>query len=194
MTKNVYLIGGPPGAGKTTLGAALALRLGITSLTIDDLVTAVQAVTTPESHPGLHLMWQISAVDYFTHTPPEQLIEDAQRQHETAWPFIERVIRKHANGGSRIVIDGWHLWAERVNALGLDSVWAGWLYVDPEVLRAREEQLDFYQSEAMLENFMACSLWFNETMKAEATKLGFPVLMQDGSKSADELCSEILAG
>ncbi len=52
----VFLIGGAPGAGKTTLGSALAARLGITSLSIDDLKTAALAITTPETHPKLHVM------------------------------------------------------------------------------------------------------------------------------------------
>ena len=42
----VILIGGPPGAGKTTLGRAVAARLGVVSLTIDDLFLAAKAITT----------------------------------------------------------------------------------------------------------------------------------------------------
>ncbi len=105
--------------GKSTLGAALAAALGLTSLSIDDLVTAVQAVTTPESHPGLHLMWRTSHLDYFTEGPAGRLIDDAIRQHAAAWPFIERVIRQHAQGGSPIVIDGWHRGEEALRAAGL---------------------------------------------------------------------------
>ena len=35
----VLLIGGPPGAGKTTLARSVAGRLGFLSTTVDDLVT-----------------------------------------------------------------------------------------------------------------------------------------------------------
>ena len=64
----VFLIGGAPGVGKTTLGSALAARLGITSLSIDDLVIAAQAVTTPETHPGLHVMRKVPYLEYFTNS------------------------------------------------------------------------------------------------------------------------------
>lgn len=197
MNPKVYLIGGPPGAGKTTLGTALAARLGIASLTIDDLVTAVQAVTRPETHPGLHLMWQRSHTDYFTHSAPEKLIEDAKEQHKVAWPFIQQVIRKHERNGAPIVIDGWHLWPERVKALNLSEVWAGWIYIDPAVLQGREEKLTDWTAgsddpERMLENFLARSFWYNETMRQQATAYGFTVLKQDGEVSVAQLCDLVL--
>lgn len=106
MKTKVFLIGGAPGAGKTTLGSALAARLGFTSLSIDDLLTAAQAVTTPESHPRLHFMRNKPYLEYFTNSSVEQLKADATLQHEAAWPLVKRVIRKHARGGSAIVIDG----------------------------------------------------------------------------------------
>jgi uridine kinase len=69
----VILIGGAPGTGKTTLGSALAVRLGTTSLSIDDLLTAAMAVTTPESHPGLHFKKGVPFQEYFTNSSLEQL-------------------------------------------------------------------------------------------------------------------------
>jgi 2-phosphoglycerate kinase len=199
MKKKVYLIGGPPGAGKSTLGTALAVRLGISSLTIDDLVTAVQAVTTPESHPGLHLMWNTHHTDYFTNRSPEELIEDAKKQHRVTWPFIERVVRKHAKAGPPVVIDGWHLWPEHVNALGLDNLWAGWIYANPEVLKEREGNNTVWLAgssdpERMLENFLARSLWYNDAVREQVIDLKMNVLVQDGTKSVEQLCEEILAG
>lgn len=122
MNPNVYLIGGAPGAGKTTLCSALAAKIGSTSLSIDDLITAVQAVTTPETHPGLHLMWKTSHLEYFTDSSVDRLIDDAKKQHETAWQAVRSVINKHAKGGSPIVMDGWHLWPSRIAQLKLDNV------------------------------------------------------------------------
>jgi adenylate kinase family enzyme len=91
---SVLLIGGAPGAGKTTLGRALAARLDATSLTADDLLTAAKAVTTPNSHPGLHVMTAVNSIEYFTTTSVDQLTADATVQHEATWPAIEKVIRK----------------------------------------------------------------------------------------------------
>jgi 2-phosphoglycerate kinase len=64
----VVLIGGAPGIGKTTLGRMLANRLDAAFLSTDDLLAAVKAVTTPESHPGLHVMTAVNYIEYFTRT------------------------------------------------------------------------------------------------------------------------------
>lgn len=193
----VFLIGGAPGAGKSTLGAALATRLGITSLSINDLVTAVQAVTTPETYPRLHLMWKTSHINYYTSSSVEKLKEDAVRQHEASWPFIKQVIHKHASGGSAIVIDGWHLWPSRVAQLNLENVWSGWIVALPAVLEERERKntdwlRDSPNPEQMLANFIARSLWFNNLVREQAVELQMNILPQPGDASVDDLCKMIL--
>lgn len=197
MDSQIYLIGGAPGAGKTTLGTALALELGITSLSVDDLVTGVQAVTTPETHPGLHLMWQTPHTKYFTESPVEKLVADAQNQHRAAWPIIERVIRRHVNAGSPIVIDGWHIWPEFVAGLTVEGLSAAWIVVDPQVLKARERaNLGWLEGSAdperMLHNFLGRSLWFNRFFEEQAKANGMQILYQDGTKSVGELLDLVL--
>jgi len=197
MDTKVFLIGGAPGAGKSTLGTALAAKLGISSLTIDDLITAVQAVTTPDTHPGLHLMWKTSHLEYFTNNSIEKLKADAIRQHEAAWPFIRQVIRKHTLGGSAVVIDGWHLWPNKVSQLQLKNIWAGWIIVAPAVLQEREKNnVKWLQGSSdpdrMLANFISRSLWFNNWMEEQANELQMNILHQHGDTLVDELCEMIL--
>jgi 2-phosphoglycerate kinase len=66
---NVIVIGGTPFAGKTTLAKRLAAQRGYALVAIDDLGTAVRAVTTAQSHPALHPMagWDYRAY-YLAHT------------------------------------------------------------------------------------------------------------------------------
>ena len=78
-------------------------------LTIDHLKTAAMAITTPDTHPGIHVMSKVSSLEYFTNSSVEQLIADATMQHEAVWPMVRQVVRKHALSGSPIVIDGWHI-------------------------------------------------------------------------------------
>lgn len=193
----VFLIGGAPGAGKSTLGRALACRLDATYLTVDDLVTAVQSVSTPETQPGLHLMWQTSHLTYFTDSPVEKLKADAIAQHQAAWPIIERLIKKYATLGSKLVMDGWHIWPQRVAALPYDNVWAGWIVAAPAVLEARERRNRGWTNgstnpEQMLDNFLGRSLWFNEFIQQQAAERGMPILRQTGNVSAAALCDAVL--
>ena len=197
MKASVLLIGGAPGVGKTTLGRALAARVDATSLTVDDLLTAVKAVTTPNSHPGLHVMTAVDTVEYFTTTPVDQLRNDAVTQHEATWPAIVRVIRKRATWGPSIVIDGWALQPAKVAKLGLDNVRAFWLVADAEVLETRERRnVEFFgrssNPERMLQNFLGRSLWHNDLIEKQATALGLSVIRQDGHTSVETLCAAVL--
>lgn len=195
----VILIGGPPGAGKTTLGAALGSKLGIASLTVDDLVVAAKAVTAPVTHPGLWAMGQASWLEYFTFSSVEDLKADATLRHEAAWPMAKTVIQKHASGeGTPIVIDGWHLRPSYVATLDLDTVWPSYIVPEPAVLEARERALvpEVYgrapDPERMLANFLARSHWFNALVEGQAAELGMQVLRRGGNVTVDELCGQVL--
>ncbi len=196
----VFLIGGAPGVGKTTLGRALGARLGISSVSIDDLMTVAQTVTTRETHPGLHAMRRVPSRKYFTDSTLDTLQRDADAQHAACWPFVEAVVVKHATWDpSSIVIDGWYLRPERVATLELDSVSACWIVASPSVIEARERaNTAWLEGSAdparMLENFIARSLWFNQRIGDEARALGMRVLLQPGDVPVDELCRQVLSG
>jgi hypothetical protein len=195
---NVFLIGGAPGVGKTTLGTALAAKLGIASVTIDDLVTVAQTVTTPETHPGLHVMRKVPYLEYFTNSPLDQLKADAELQHEATWPFVKNLILKHTGWApSPIVIDGWHLRPSRVAELNLPGMWSGWIVIEPSVLVEREKMnLQWLQGssnpERMLENFLGRSLWYNDLVRAQASELQMNILYQDGGVSVEVLNETVL--
>ena len=195
----VVLIGGTSGAGKTTLGRALAAKLGIASLTVDDLQIAARAVTTPESHPGLHVMNIPTAHEYFTSSTVDELTADATAQHEAMRPAIERVVRVRANSGPSIVIDGWYMRPRWMGEMDFENVVSFWIVADPAVLEARERVLGkewMAQSsdpERMFQNFLGRSLWYNDLIRRQAEELGHTVLHQDGSVSVEEMCDMALS-
>jgi len=139
------------------------------------------------------------AIDYFTNSTPDHIKHTADQQHEAIWPFVQALIKKHFDWTSTpIVIDGWHLRPQRIRALDSDAFAALWIWIDPHVLEQRERNnnMDFYNQspdpEKMLSNFMARSLWFNDLMRTEAQAHGFPVLEQDGTRTVESLCDEML--
>jgi 2-phosphoglycerate kinase len=193
----LIIVGGAPGVGKTTLGTALAQRLGYSSFSMDDLYVASKAVTTPASHPALHCMRKRPSADYFTFTDPDQLIADAEAQHASLLPAIESVIRYRVANGPPAVIDGWFVTPVDIETLNLQVVRGIWIVAPKEVLIARERAFTkFYapspDPDRMLRNFIARSMWHNLRVMEQAAKLRVPVLEQDGTHSPQALCDTAL--
>jgi 2-phosphoglycerate kinase len=194
----VILIGGAPGAGKTTTGRALAQALGGHSVSMDDLVGAASVVTSAESQPGLHFMGGQNHLAYFTESTPEQLQVDADALHEAALPIFARTVRRYSQGDTLLVVDSWHIRPEAVATLKLDYLWAGWIIATPDLLEARERAIfDFYAQssdpERMLRNFLSRSFWYNDLLREQASRLGLPMLEQDGTVSVDTMVEKVIA-
>ena len=70
--------------GKTTIARRLAARLDYGTMSTDDLGQSIRDVTTPDSHPNLHLMSGIDHREYYVSRSTERLIQDAENQHQAS--------------------------------------------------------------------------------------------------------------
>ena len=105
----VTLVCGASGAGKSCVARPLAARYGVPLAEADDIVTALQAITTPEQQPMLH----------FWATHPEAsnwaLEQIAARHFEVASalrPAYAAVIADHVEFAAPVVFEGDYLLPE----------------------------------------------------------------------------------
>src|SRR5688500_9705402 len=101
----VLLVCGASGTGKTTATQALARRLGISSLLVDDLRISLQALTTPETHPELHLFSSDRSLGQMT---PEEGVRRFVETARALEPAVRTVIGHHVvvRGSGPILIEG----------------------------------------------------------------------------------------
>lgn len=174
MTESeVLIMGGAPFSGKTTLAKRLAAQRGYGLVAIDDVGTAVRAVTTPRSHPALHPMagWDYRA--YYLAHPPATLIHHSRQEHDALWPAIAAVIHAHLQWAGPVILEGWQLDPDRVTSLTHPRLRACWLLVDDAVLEARlRADTAFYQGasdvERLIHHYVARRRWANDRVRRAA--------------------------
>lgn len=163
----------------------------------DDLATAIRAVTSAESHPAFFRMVGIGHTGYFTDGSPAALIADAAELQDAMWPAVKRVARSWVARGDGLVLDWWLLSPHHVAELADEEIDSVWMWIEPDALHQRERlNADFLEGstdpERMLSNFMARSLWRNQYVRAEAERLGLPVIQQHGDKPVADLVAATL--
>ncbi|EOD63633.1 hypothetical protein H480_36038 [Amycolatopsis vancoresmycina DSM 44592] len=102
----MLLLGGASGTGKSRVAYPLARRYGVPIVEVDDLVLAVQRMTTPEQQPLLH-HWD-------THPdagrlPVSRVVELQAAIAEALQPALEAVIGNHLETDTPVVIEGDYL-------------------------------------------------------------------------------------
>lgn len=105
----VTLVCGASGTGKSCLARPLAERYGVPLAEADDIVTALQAITTPEQQPILHF-W--ATHPQFRSWAPERI---AARHFEVAGalhPAYAAVIADHVEFAAPVVFEGDYLLPE----------------------------------------------------------------------------------
>jgi 2-phosphoglycerate kinase len=186
----VLIIGGPPMAGKTTLGRKLAAQLGWLLISGDDLSLAAKGVTLRTTHPALHPMNGIDHREYYVRHSVEELIAHARAEHEALREGLRKVIYAHATWADPAVIEGWQFHPRWIAAMNLANVRSMWLDPDAETLAARVRQnVDFYRGasdkEAMIAHWLGRSLWHRGEIAAAARELALPVVPVTAAGPAD---------
>lgn len=102
----VLLVGGASGTGKSQVSHPMARRLGTSVLEVDDLVTALKAVTNPDQLPILHY-WDTHPAAH--QLPVPRIVELTTSVMALLHAALEAVIADHLDTGTRVIIEGDYL-------------------------------------------------------------------------------------
>jgi 2-phosphoglycerate kinase len=119
----LYLIGGPPRTGKTTLAAALTQRTCFPYFSIDHIAQVIIPYIPEQDHAvRLPLRTAIQEARYsndafYTKYSPEQAVALYERQAETVWAGVENFIKYALDADHDLIIEGWQIIPSRLRSV-----------------------------------------------------------------------------
>jgi 2-phosphoglycerate kinase len=174
-TPPVVLVGGASGVGKSSIAYAIADRLRIPIVEIDDLVVAIQAVTTPHEHPDIHF-WETHRAETES-WDVERFVHTLIGMSEALAPAVKAVIDNHQETKLPVVIEGEYLLPTLVGTAGWGNRVRGVFVHEPDAeqvvwnYRAREPDAGDQHLRARV------SVRYGEWLSSCAAVVGVPVVI-----------------
>ena len=179
----VVIIGGAPGAGKSTVARMVASKLGFDHVQTDDLAEALKAMSPIGADPRMSFGRGEDHREYYIARSVDRLLDEAIATHRFRWPAMRAVIEARAHWGHGAVIEGWGILPEARIDVPPGSVAGVWLLTSVEEVRRRVlRDHAFYEGASdpvqMIDKFSARSAAFDAWIRArlrEMNRLGLDV-------------------
>lgn len=193
----VILIGGSSHAGKSTLGQALAAKLGWSYRSTDKLAR----------HPGRPWVGANGkaipehVAEFYRELSVEALFLDVLSHYEkNVLPQVEVIVRSHASDLSTecLILEGSALWPGFVaNLVGENGVKAIWLTARNQLLGNRIKRESNFcnvckDEKYLIQKFLNRTLFYNKHMREEVERLGFMCIDVESVSKADELLNKCM--
>jgi 2-phosphoglycerate kinase len=167
----VTLVCGASGVGKSRVAVALARRYGVPLAEIDDVVTAVKALTTPDQLPALHLWDTDGTARAWT---PARIVEHTIGVASALRPGIEAVIADHLEAAAPVVMEGDYLLPDF--ALGFGDAVRAVVISEPDEDQIVANYLSREPGAAEQRSRAVVSARFDAELRMRAGRLGVPVV------------------
>ncbi|MBV9388582.1 MAG: (d)CMP kinase [Chroococcidiopsidaceae cyanobacterium CP_BM_ER_R8_30] len=193
----VILIGGSSHAGKSTLGRALAAKLGWSCLSTDKLAR----------HPGRPWVGangkaiSVHVAEHYKELSVNTLFLDVLSHYEkNVLPQVEVIVHSHASDLSteRLILEGSALWPGFVaNLVGENGVKSIWLTARDQLFQNRIfSESNFCNvckdEKHLIQKFLDRTLLYNKHMMKEVERFGFMCIDVESVSTADELSKKCM--
>ncbi|KYC39765.1 2-phosphoglycerate kinase [Scytonema hofmannii PCC 7110] len=196
----VILIGGSSHVGKSTLGQAMAVKLGWSYRSTDKIAR----------HPGRPwvgangLAIPEHVAEHYRDLSVDALFLDVLSHYEkNVFPQVEAIVRSHATDLSKecLIFEGSALWPGFVaNLINKNDVKAIWLTAKDQLFQQRiKRESNFCNvckyEKRLIQKFLDRTLFYNKHMRKEVERLGFMCIDVESVSTVDELskkCMELI--
>ena len=184
----LYMIGGSPCSGKSTIASLLARQYQLLHIKLDDLVEEMMSQASADSQPICLLRQDRN---------PEEMADEEWRFYEEIFPYVKSYLIK--NQDTPLLVEGAGLLPHLVKELECPA--SSYLCLTPtadfQKKHYRQREWVPYvlegttNPEKAFENWMQRDILFAQMVRQEAVLLGYPSLITDGSQSENQTAEEV---
>ena len=192
----LYMIGGSPCSGKSTIASLLARQYQLRHIKLDDLLNEMMSQASADSQP-ICLLRQDRSPEQIWMRNPEEMADEEWRFYEEIFPYVKSYLIK--NQDRPLLVEGAGLLPHLVKELECPA--SSYLCLTPtaDFQKKHYKQREWVpyvlegttNPEKAFENWMQRDILFAQMVRKEAMKLGYPSLVTDGSQSEVQTVEEV---
>ena len=192
----LYMIGGSPYSGKSTIAFLLARKYDLLHIKLDDLTDQMMDQARAIAKP-ISLLRQDRSPDQIWLRHPKEMADEEWRFYEEIFPYVASYLLEHQE--KPLLVEGAGLLPHLVSSIDRKPLVRLGLTPTADFQTKHYQQREWVpyvledtsNPEQAFENWMQRDILFAQMVRKEAKKLGYPSLMTDGSRSEKETAEEI---
>ena len=192
----LYMIGGSPCSGKSTLASLLARKYDLLHIKLDDLVDEMIAQAREDLKP-ISLLRQDRNPEQIWMRNPEEMADEEWRFYEEIFPYVKSCLIKDQD--KALLVEGAGLLPHLIKSLEEPAVSYLCLTPTADFQKKHYKQREWVpyvlegttNPEQAFENWMQRDILFAQMVRKETMKLGYPSLIADGSQSEKQTVEEV---
>lgn len=192
----LYMIGGSPCSGKSTLASLLARKYDLLHIKLDDLVDEMMSQASVDSRP-ICLLRQDRNPEQIWMRNPEEMADEEWRFYEEIFPYVKSCLIKDQD--KALLVEGAGLLPHLIKSLEEPAVSYLCLTPTANFQKKHYKQREWVSyvlegtsnPEQAFENWMQRDILFAQMVRKEAMELGYPSLIADGSQSEKQTVEEV---